>query len=58
MRVHDHIVHFYHLSALDWVDMVSALSADPAEAASRLAQSLSDWPRNSVQEFTQVQQIA
>jgi hydrogenase large subunit len=53
--VHDHIVHFYHLSALDWVDIVSALSADPA-AASRLAQSLSDWPRNSVQEFTQVQE--
>ncbi len=53
--VHDHIVHFYHLSALDWVDIVSALSADPA-AAARLAQSLSDWPRNSVQEFTQVQE--
>ena len=53
--VHDHIVHFYHLSALDWVDIVSALSADPA-AAARIAQSVSDWPRNSVQEFTQVQQ--
>ena len=26
--VHDHIVHFYHLCALDWVDIVSALSAD------------------------------
>ncbi len=52
--VHDHIVHFYHLSALDWVDIVSALQADPAEA-SRLAQSLSDWPLNSVQEFSQVQ---
>lgn len=26
---HDHIVHFYHLHALDWVDIVSALSADP-----------------------------
>jgi hypothetical protein len=32
--VHDHIVHFYHLSALDWVDVVSALKADPAKAAS------------------------
>jgi len=29
--VHDHPVHFYHLSALDWVDIVSALAADPAE---------------------------
>src|SRR5512137_1525505 len=45
--LHDHIVHFYHLSALDWVDVVSALKADPA-AASKLAQSLSDWPGNSV----------
>ena len=53
--VHDHIVHFYHLSALDWVDLVSALEADPARA-SAIAQSLSDWPRNSVQEFAQVQE--
>ena len=52
--IHDHIVHFYHLSALDWVDIVSALSADP-EAASRLAQSLSDWPLNSAQHFRAVQ---
>ena len=27
--VHDHVMHFYHLHALDWVDVVSALSADP-----------------------------
>ncbi|MBI1208974.1 MAG: hydrogenase 2 large subunit [Azospirillum sp.] len=53
--VHDHIVHFYHLSALDWVDIVSALKADPKKAAT-LAQSLSDWHLNSVQEFTQAQQ--
>ncbi len=53
--VHDHIVHFYQLSALDWVDIVSALSADP-KAAANLAQSLSDWPGNSVQEFTKVQE--
>jgi len=52
--IHDHIVHFYHLSALDWVDVVSALSADP-KAASKLAQSLSDWPHNGVQEFKAVQ---
>jgi hydrogenase large subunit len=44
--LHDHIVHFYHLSALDWVDVVSALKADPA-AASRLAEDLSPWPGNS-----------
>jgi hydrogenase large subunit len=53
--VHDHIVHFYHLSALDWVDVVSALSADPAATAT-LASTLSEWPRNTVQELTAVQQ--
>jgi len=52
--VHDHIVHFYHLSALDWVDVVSALQADPA-ATAKLAASLSDWHRNTVQELSEVQ---
>ena len=52
--VHDHIVHFYQLSALDWVDIVSALKADPKESA-RIAQSLSDWPLNSADEFAKVQ---
>ena len=33
LYMHDHIVHFYHLHGLDWVDVVSALSADPALAA-------------------------
>src|SRR6266550_1002605 len=31
--MHDHIVHFYHLSALDWVDVVSALKADPVKTS-------------------------
>src|SRR5512147_465699 len=44
--LHDHIVHFYHLSALDWVDVVSALKADPAKT-SALAESLSNWKGNS-----------
>jgi len=44
--VHDHVMHFYHLHALDWVDVVSALSADP-KATSELAQSLSSWPKAS-----------
>src|SRR5512136_2768669 len=52
--LHDHIVHFYQLSALDWVDVVSALKADPARAAS-IGQSLSEWPGNSVQEMRAVQ---
>ena len=41
--VQDHVVHFYHLHALDWVDVVSALSADPAKT-SALAESISTWP--------------
>ena len=53
--VQDHIVHFYHLSALDWVDVVSALSADPKKTA-QLAQSISDWPGNSETEFKAVQE--
>jgi hydrogenase large subunit len=44
--VHDHVIHFYHLHALDWVDVVSALKANPA-TASRLAQSVSDYPNSS-----------
>lgn len=41
--LHDHIVHFYHLHALDWVDVTSALQADPSKAAS-LANSISSRP--------------
>src|SRR6516162_10746984 len=44
--LHDHVVHFYHLSALDWVDVTKALAADPVKA-SQLAESLSSWPGNS-----------
>jgi Ni,Fe-hydrogenase I large subunit len=44
--VQDHVIHFYHLHALDWVDMVSALSADPG-ATSDLARSISPWPNSS-----------
>jgi hydrogenase large subunit len=42
----DHLVHFYHLHALDWVDVVSALKADP-KATSALQQSISKWPKSS-----------
>jgi hydrogenase large subunit len=52
--MHDHIVHFYHLSALDWVDVVSALKADPAKTAA-LAESLSPWPHNNRLELKAVQ---
>lgn len=53
--VHDHVMHFYHLHALDWVDVVSALKADPA-ATSKLQMSLSPWPNNSPAYFGGVQQ--
>jgi Ni,Fe-hydrogenase I large subunit len=52
--IQDHVIHFYHLHALDWVDVVSALSADPA-ATARLAASISDWPTSSEANFAAVQ---
>jgi len=53
--VQDHVIHFYHLHALDWVDIVSALSADPTKTAA-LAQSISDWPNSSVTYFKGVKE--
>jgi len=53
--VQDHVIHFYHLHALDWVDIVSALSAEPADAAA-LAQSISDWPLSSAKYFSGVRE--
>jgi hydrogenase large subunit len=52
--VHDHVMHFYHLHALDWVDVISALKADPA-ATSQLAQSISAYPKSSPGYFTEIQ---
>ncbi|MES2390387.1 MAG: nickel-dependent hydrogenase large subunit [Acidobacteriota bacterium] len=49
-NVQDHVVHFYHLHALDWVDVTLALKADPAKT-SAIAQSLSDWPKSSTTYF-------
>jgi hydrogenase large subunit len=54
LQAHDHLVHFYHLHALDWVDVVSALSADP-KATSDLAQSISVWPMSSPGYFRDIQ---
>ena len=52
--IHDHIVHFYHLSALDFVDVVSALKADPVKAAAWIQQ-YSDWPLNGKEIMKQTQ---
>ena len=54
LQVHDHLVHFYHLHALDWVDVVSALKADPKKT-SELAQSISSWPLSSPGYFRDLQ---
>jgi hydrogenase large subunit len=52
--VHDHVMHFYHLHALDWVDVVSALNADP-KATSELAQTISNYAKSSPGYFSDVQ---
>jgi hydrogenase large subunit len=54
LYVQDHVVHFYHLHALDWVDIVNALKADPKKAA-ELAGSFSRWDKNTPAYFSQVQ---
>jgi hydrogenase large subunit len=50
----DHLVHFYHLHALDWVDVVSALKADPKKT-SEIQQSISSHPMSSPAYFRDVQ---
>ena len=54
LNIHDHVVHFYHLHALDWVDVVNALKADPKKAA-ELAGSFSKWEKNTPAYFAEVQ---
>ncbi|MEI8297264.1 MAG: nickel-dependent hydrogenase large subunit [Pseudomonadota bacterium] len=54
LYTHDHLVHFYHLHALDWVDVVSALKADP-KATAELAQKISSWPMASVGYYRDLQ---
>ena len=52
--VQDHVIHFYHLHALDWVDVTLALKADPAKT-SQLAESISPWPKSSKNYFKATQ---
>jgi hydrogenase large subunit len=54
--VHDHVMHFYHLHALDWVDVVASLKADPA-ATSVIQQKISAWPNSSPAYFASVQKV-
>ncbi len=53
-NVQDHVIHFYHLHALDWVDVTGALKADPGKTSS-LAESISPWPKSSRNYFKSVQ---
>ena len=53
--VQDHVIHFYHLHALDWVDIVSALKANP-KATADLAQAVSpSWPTSTAGYFSDIQ---
>ena len=54
LYAHDHLVHFYHLHAMDWVDVPDALKADPRET-SAIAQKISRWPKSSPGSFRDVQ---
>ncbi|PVV11169.1 MAG: hydrogenase 2 large subunit [gamma proteobacterium symbiont of Ctena orbiculata] len=55
LQIHDHLVHFYHLHALDWVNPVNALKADP-RATSELQQKVSPkHPKSSPGYFRDIQ---
>ena len=55
LQIHDHVVHFYHLHALDWVNPINALKADP-KATSELQQPVSpSHPLSSPGYFRDVQ---
>ncbi|NLI81125.1 MAG: nickel-dependent hydrogenase large subunit [Deltaproteobacteria bacterium] len=53
--LHDHIVHFYHLHALDWVDIVSALKADPKKTADIANAKVPGAPATGASNFKAVQ---
>jgi len=52
--IHDHVMHFYILHALDFVDVVSSLKADPKKV-SDIQQTISGWPNSSPAYFAEVQ---
>jgi [NiFe] hydrogenase large subunit/hydrogenase large subunit len=53
--VQDHVIHFYHLHALDWVDIVSALKANPKQTAALQKKVSPSWPNSSATYFKAVQ---
>jgi len=55
LQVHDHVVHFYHLHALDWVNPVNALKADPKATSGLQAVVSPHHPMSSPGYFRDVQ---
>lgn len=52
--VHDHVVHFYHLHSLDWVNPIEAVKADPIRT-SEIAKKYSNYEKSSPEYFKDVQ---
>ena len=55
LQVHDHLVHFYHLHALDWVNPVNALKADPKATSELQKQFAPHHPKSSPGYFRDIQ---
>lgn len=55
-EIHDHVVHFYHLHALDWVNVVSAAEADPIKTAEFARSIGSTWHGNTPEQFAKVKE--
>ncbi len=53
--VQDHVVHFYHLHAMDWIDVPGALNARPDSTASLQHDISPGWPNSSSAYFAGVQ---
>lgn len=53
-EIQDHVIHFYHLHALDWVNVANAAKADPAKAVAFAEAIGSTWKGNTLTRMTQV----
>lgn len=53
-EVQDHVIHFYHLHALDWVNVPDAINADPAKTVAFARKIGSTWKGNTLERFTEV----
>ncbi|MBL8566866.1 MAG: nickel-dependent hydrogenase large subunit [Hyphomicrobiaceae bacterium] len=55
LQIHDHLVHFYHLHALDWVNPVNALKADPKATSELQMATGPNHPKSSPGYFRDIQ---